>query len=340
MLVSLAWCLMVPFLAATPAAQASPPTPEEVMRLPNDIAARLQRDIAAVSRSPERRVELLVDFISSQGGMGFRYQAQPTLHVSDTVRQTQGNCLSFTLLFISMARSLGLDVYPREVRVPASWRQDAGVIFDIGHVNVGVSTPTNRKTVDFEPDFLLSQRLAAPYRGRRISDERALAHFYNNRAAELLSAGDAVAAREWAGQALALEPDFGPAHNTLGVAERRLGRIDPARRRFLEALDLSDDYDSSSALFNLILLERAAGQPEAAQRHVLALRERRRDDPWFQWAIGRFFDDLGEPAAPLNFMPAPLSRNFSCPRRSGEIELAPPTAAPGLRRKLDKFSRP
>ncbi len=280
-------------------AEASPPGPEEVMKLPDELHERLQREVAAVAQSPERRVDLLVDFISGEGGLGFRYRALPTLDVAGTIEQAQGNCLSFTLLFLSMARALGLEAYPREVRVPSAWQRNADLIFDVGHVNVGVATPASRKTVDFEPDFLLSQRLAAPYRGQRISDQRALAHFYNNRAAELLAENDPAAAREWVAQALALDPEFGPARNTAGVVERRLGYRDRARQHFRHALETSDDI--SSPLFNLIALERAVGRWAEAEVHARQLEALRLNDPWFQWAIGRFYDDLGEPARAAQF---------------------------------------
>ncbi|MDP1165902.1 transglutaminase domain-containing protein, partial [Klebsiella pneumoniae] len=79
--------------------------------------------------------------------------------VSETFDQARGNCLSFTLLFISAARALGIEAHAREVRVPLAWRQDEDLIFDVRHVNVGVDTPGSRKTVDFDPDFLRSQRL-------------------------------------------------------------------------------------------------------------------------------------------------------------------------------------
>jgi len=64
--------------------------------------------------------------------------------------------------------------------VPAAWRENADLIAGIGYVKVGIDAPGLRRTVDFESDYLLAQRLAAPCRGRRISDEPALAHFCNS----------------------------------------------------------------------------------------------------------------------------------------------------------------
>ena len=278
--------------AAWHPAGAAPPAPDEVLRLPPSWLERLESEIAEGAQNPARRVDRLVEFIATDGGLGFRYRATPTTDVAETIERGQGNCLSFTLLFISAARALGIDAYPREVQVPASWREDAGLITDVGHVNVGIDAPGLRRTVDFEPDYSLSQRLAAPYRGRRISDERALAHFYNNRAAELLAAGDPEAAAAWAAQAIELDAGFAAAWNTAGVVERRLGRPDRARDRFLAALDVADD--PASTLFNLVRLERDEGRSDAAAAYARRLEALRPDDPWFLWSLGRFYESLDE----------------------------------------------
>jgi tetratricopeptide (TPR) repeat protein len=273
-------------------AEVSPPAPAEVLRLPPSWVERLEREVAGVAQSPERRAELLVDFISTEGDPGFRYRATPTTGVAETIAEGRGNCLSFTLLFISAARAIGIDAYPREVRVPAAWRENADLLVDIGHVNVGIDAPGLRRTVDFESDYLLAQRLAAPYRGRRISDERALAHFYNNRAAELLAAGKAETAAAWVAQAIELDPSFSAALNTAGVIERRLGQPHVARERFLAAIDVA--ADPSSALFNLIRLERTEGRAAAAAAYARQLESLRPDDPWFLWSLGRFYESLDE----------------------------------------------
>lgn len=281
------------------AAGAAPLAPEEVMRLPTGFVERLEHEVAAGAQSPARRVDRLVEFISTNGGLGFRYRAAPTTDVAGTVSAGEGNCLSFTLLFISAARALGIDAYPREVRIPSAWREEAGLIVDIGHVNVGIDAPGLRRTVDFEPDFSLSQRLAAPYRGRRISDERALAHFYNNRAAELLAAGEPETAAVWVARAIELDAGFAAALNTAGVIERRLGQPERARARFRAALELA--ADTAPALFNLIRLERDEGRPEAAAMYARRLEALRPDDPWFLWSLGRFYESLGEPGPAAEF---------------------------------------
>lgn len=273
-------------------ALAEPPAPEQVMSVPPALAERIEQEVVARASNPAMRLDLLVDFMFSSSGLGFEYQATPTRDATATFASGRGNCLSFTLLFMAMAREAGLEVYPREVQVPPNNRREANLVFDIGHVNIGVDTPSRRAIVDFEPDFLLAQRLARSYRGRRISTDRALAHFYNNRAAELLAQGRLPAARAWAEQALALAPDFVAALNTRGVIERRIGDLRQAERHFLTALD--HDAEARNALFNLVGLYRATGDRKAMEARQAQLESLAPDDPYFQWDIGRYYEDLGE----------------------------------------------
>ncbi len=269
-----------------------PPSPDQVLAVPLALTSQTRHIIGAQAQSPERRLELLIDFVSEPEQLGFRYAANATHTVAETFARREGNCLSFTLLFLGLARELGLATHAREVRVPPAWQDDGSTLFDVGHVNVGVDTPGRHRTVDFDPDLLRSQRLAAPWRGRPISDQRALAHYYNNRAAELLAAGHGRLARPWLQLALELDPEFDPAWNTLGVVERRFGDLDQARRYFEQARTL--EPESISVLFNLIALAEEMGQLDRAQRYRDQLHALHPDDPWFQWQLGRGLERLGQ----------------------------------------------
>lgn len=273
---------------------APPPEPHEIMAVPPGTLERLEVRIGRLARSPERRLDLLIDFISQESGLNLTYRSVPTLDISATINEGRGNCLSFTLLFISLARALGLDVHAREVDLPPEWSTSSadGLIFRIGHVNVGVTTPSRHATVDFEPDPMLSRRLAAPWRGRPISDERALAHFYNNRAAELISENRLTLADQWVVRAIELDPGFAAAWNTRGVIARRLEQFETARAAFVQALDLQPG--DASILFNLIGIELQLGQEASASRYSARLESLHPNDPYFHWTVGRHHERLGQ----------------------------------------------
>ena len=262
-----------------------PPTPEAVMAVPEALADRARAAVSVAEHDDSRRLDRLVNLFHDDAELGFEYAAHPTRDVAGTYAARRGNCLAFTLAFISVARTVGFDAYPREVRVPDQWRRVGTSVLSVGHVNAGVDIPTRSAIVDFEPDLMQAHRLAQPYRGRRISDERALAHFYNNRAAELMLAGNPVEARAWVEQALALDSSFSPAWITRGILARRAGRLEVAERAFVTALDHDDR--SASALFNLVSLLRDLGRREEMMRYGNRLAALDPDDPYLLWALGR-----------------------------------------------------
>jgi tetratricopeptide (TPR) repeat protein len=251
--------LTVLLLAGPARAEWPPVDPWSILELPATLAERIEQEIAKSGRGPEARFEQLVEFMHQDDGVDFRYRASPTASLDKVYRDGQGNCLSFTLMFVSLARFLGLEAQAREVRIRPSLESGDELEKLVTHVNVAVRLPGREAIVDFEPDFLRAQRLASPFRGRSISDDRALAHFHNNRAVELLGLGLTEQAAAWIQQALALDPEFIPALNTRGVIERRLGQFEQARASFEQAMAL-DPHDRLAA-HNLARLQVQIGAP-------------------------------------------------------------------------------
>lgn len=268
------------------------PTPDEVMRIPPELAELLDERVVKATINSETRLKLLVNFMFSRDGLAFEYAGPPTRNVAETYEARKGNCLSFTLLFIALARAAGLDVHAREVHAPLTWRREENTVFRIGHINAGVRIPDQFVTVDFEPDLFLAHRLAKAPRSRNVTDERALAHFYNNRGAELLAAGEPAEARAHLELALELEPRFSPALNSLGVLERRMGNIEEAERLFLAAL--ARDRKNTNTLLNLVGLYRSAGNQAALETYQARLESIRPRDPYFQYELGQAFEEIGD----------------------------------------------
>jgi tetratricopeptide (TPR) repeat protein len=269
-----------------------PPAPDDVMRLPDSLAEQLHEQVYRRGTNADRRLDLLARYMFSSNGLGFSYIVEPTRDVAGTYAAGRGNCLSFTLLFLAMADAVGIRAEPREVQVPINWRRDGESLYESGHVNVRVDTGQRRAVVDFEPDPIMSHRLSMTRRGQTISRERALAHFYNNRAAELLAQGQTELARIWSEQALALAPEFAAALNNRGVIEGRLGQVQTARHFYDRALMV--EPDNGNTLFNLYELHRRNNQPEQAEEVLGRLENLRSRDPYLHWSLGRNFEEIGE----------------------------------------------
>lgn len=292
-------CLCAWLLAMSGIAGANPPPePHELLVLPHPVLERLQSEVIERGRGSERRLELLIDLLFDDDGLALRYAFEPTLTAAEAIAAGHGNCLSFTLLFLALAEAAGIEAQARELALATDWRRDGNALFEAGHINVQVRTERRRLIVDFAPDPV--ETSAATIRGARlIPIERLQAHFYSNRSAELLAAGDAGAAREWNQMALSLEPELIGALNNRGVIESRLGRPDLAEEFYRRALAV--DADNVNALFNLLNLYQRDGrtaQAGAIRAHLETLNPR---DPYFQWALGVQFESDGDFRQALGF---------------------------------------
>jgi len=266
---------------AAPVAVASVPTPEQVLAIPAPLRQMLQTRVIARHSSREQRLQALAEMIFGAQALDLQYDPTATYTLTEIWQKRQANCLAFTLLFATLAREAGIQARVQEVDRVVSWYQDQeqGVVYSVGHVNVGIMVDGRGGTVDLDRNILYDRRGPHP-----ISLDRALAHFYNNRGAERMTAGDKVGARAFFTAALARAPDFAPTWNNLGVLDSREGHVAGARAAFENALRLDGREDS--ALINASVLYRRLGLVTQAQALEQRLKAVQRDDPFAQYMAG------------------------------------------------------
>ncbi|WP_242107953.1 tetratricopeptide repeat protein [Luteimonas aquatica] len=252
------------------------PSPQQIMAVPPELLAQLHENVTSKSYSREKRMKLLVEFVFSKRGMGLEYDASVTRTVAETFRDRKGNCLSFTLLFVALAREAGITAYVQEVGQALSWYQENNTLYNAGHVNVGIEFGTDKGTIDLDRNILISR--GGP---KRISDKRALSHFYNNRGSELMEDGRIADAKAHLDTALAYDPGFSPAWNNLGVLRARDGQRALAERDYLAALRRDTSY--APALSNLVNLYRAAGDQARTDQYMRKLQRAQYGDPFYQF---------------------------------------------------------
>lgn len=272
----IAWNALI-LLAASAAA---PPTvvtaPDQIMQIPPALQQQLQHNVIEPSHSPQQRLQRLVALIFQPEGLGLRYDPTATLTVAETFRERQANCLSFTLLFVALARQAGLNARVQEVGQVVTWHEDQGVIYIAGHVNVGLRVDDREGAVDLDSHVLYDRRGPKP-----IPDQRALAHFYNNRGAELMAANDEVGAREHFQKALQMDPRFVSTWNNLGVLDARQGDLVAAKGDFDQALSITPG--NAPALSNATSLYRRMGDDRHADQLAMRLRRVQRRDPFYHF---------------------------------------------------------
>lgn len=288
-------------LLATTALEPVPPTAPlevppaaEVMRIPPELQAQLQARVIRPANSPEQRLQRLVELVFQPDGLALQYDPEATLSVGEVWRQRRANCLSFSLLFVSLAREIGVEARLQEVGQVVTWYQDRGLLFNAGHVNVGMRVQGRHATLDLDRNVLYDRR--GP---RAISDQRALAHFYNNLGADRLAAHDPALARRYFEASLRMEPRFVPAWNNLGVLDSRGGDNVAATRDFDRALEIDRNHPSAlsnaSALF-IRLDDTARAAP--LQKRLAQVRKR---DPLYQFMRGTEAEHAGDYALAVRY---------------------------------------
>jgi Flp pilus assembly protein TadD len=286
------WVLVAALALPVPVAvpEAVPPTPGQVMAVPPPLQAQLQAEVIDPARGDLDRLQRLVRFMDDgERGLGLQYREDATRTVAEAYLDRQANCVTYTLVFLALARLAGLEAYPQEIEEILSWQQLGDIVYRSNHVNVRVRVGRRHYLVDVGGDSVIARRPA-----KRISMQRALAQYYNNRAVVLLSEQRMPAALAHAAIALELDPDYPTTWSNTGVLRLRSGDRSGAERAYLTALRL--DPDNASALFNLVGLYQRSGDRgrEALLRKRLEKVEQK--DPFHHFLLAVEYEKRGDGA--------------------------------------------
>ena len=266
---------------------ATPPATGHLLQVPEALRQQLHARVRP-NPDPTRRLQALADFLLKPEGLGLRYRHDATLSVSEAYARREGNCLTFTLVTVALARELGLQAYGQDADA-VSWYQEGGSIYRTLHVNAGVRIEGRRFSIDLASNQAITREPPRP-----IDDARLLAHFYSNRAAELLAQGAVMPALAHARRALAIDPRHAAAHSNAGVISARLGQTDLAERAYLTALAIEPDH--AGALFNLgeLYARERRGSLASDIRARLARAQQR--DPFHHFLLGLQREAAGDAA--------------------------------------------
>jgi len=224
----------------------------------------------AGSVGPLKRLRILQTALFDREHFDFEYDSLLTLSGQQAFAQRRGNCMAFTALFISLARSLGIPTVLVSVqKVPDVQRVDGLVIVN-RHVVAGYRGPNELNLFDF---YVTSS--APPIHQRIISDVRASAMHHTNSGGAALRAGDLVEARRHFDLSVRLAPEWAPGWVNLGVVNYREGRTAEALTAYAKALEA--EPSNSSALTNIAGIHRDQGHDEAARTAMIAAARKTRN---------------------------------------------------------------
>lgn len=206
--------------------------------------------------------------------LDFDYDPMVTLPADEAFRAGRGNCLTFSGMFVAMARDAGLNAWYQEVVVPPEWSAVDETLLVSKHVNAVVTEWGSRYVID------VSRRKQTPLQQtRRMSDEEALAQFYNNLGAEALVAHDLPRAHAYFSKALEERPGLAYVWSNLGVVFRRNQQTADAILAYNASIDL--DPEHTVALNNLHTLYTEEGKLEAAAVIAEQVERNRRNNPYY-----------------------------------------------------------
>ena len=255
---------------------ASPSVDEKVrnaLALPASLRQALMESAYDRNAPQREQIQKLIDFMLGEGGLALRYQEQPTYGIAESYSRRRVNCLSFTLMFVALARASGM-----RARVQASdvvqeaWAAD-DLVFRAAHVNAVVEGDFGSYVIDVGWRNVVAER--SP---RVINDRQAVALLHNNLAMEHLAGSDLAGARTEIETALALDPRNAMLWSNAGIVERQSGHPDEAERSYLRALSLAGR--NITALGNLVLLYEANGSQDKVLQYKERLQRAQERDPF------------------------------------------------------------
>jgi len=207
---------------------------------------------------PLDRLHRLQRSLFDASAFPFRYENRGTFTAAEAFHLRQGNCLSFTNLFVTLGRSLGIPVTTALVRRAKGGERDGDLIIVNNHVVAAMRIGTGWEYYDFDTrhEHLISKP-------EPLDDMWVTGLFLNNRGADELRASHPEIALRLFEDAAKLAPTFAPAWGNVGVARRRLGDATGALEAYRQALAIS--ADDPTILGNLAALYSSLGKETEAE---------------------------------------------------------------------------
>ena len=283
---------------------------KDVFALSDEMKHYLSVDIAPQLRSKGAR-QGLIDAIAMSGQLKLDYDAIMTRNASEAFAARSGNCLSLVIMTAAFAKALELPVKYQSVYADETVSRSGNVQFFIGHVNLTLGerliyvgpgrTINDMMTIDFLPPQEI-RGLST----RVIGEESIVAMFMNNRAAEVLVQGHLDDAYWWARGAIAQDPRFLSAYNTLGIVYQRHGELIEAEKTF--AYILEREPGNTRVMSNLQRLLVEMGRAEEAKLLAIQLEKLEPNPPFSYFNLGMKALREGNPEAARNMFAKEVDR--------------------------------
>lgn len=270
------------------AAYQMPENPTELLRFDDEMRAYFGKRIDRHT-DLESKIDQVVAAILSERGLHFTYEEDGLYDVREAFRRRRGNCVTFSLLVVAVAREYRIAAEFNEVPIRPRWSRTGGLVLESRHLNVLVENGGVRYEIDLKR---FDDLRIAPSASRTVSDERAFAGMYSNVGVYRLAAGDRAGALRLLELATKIEPEFAPAWANLGGVHLLAGDNESARHCYEQAL--AAEPGTMAAISALAWMYRDSGRLDEAkwmERTATRYRER---NPYYLLSAAREAFDQGK----------------------------------------------
>jgi tetratricopeptide (TPR) repeat protein len=293
----------------------------DILAIDHEIRSMLDDTVAKIS-APVLRLEALNEILIRT----LRYDSVDDRYGIKTAQETfdtgTGNCLSFSNLFVAMARYVGLNAEFQEIPTLPNWTREGEVLFFTRHIGASVDiykpydhvielhtsreaelvvwSSSSRSRYILHPSGL--DRYAPelnPYSARPIPDHRAFAQYYSNIGSRHLVEGNRAEAFRYYVKAIKTDPQSSFAWSNLGVLYTKNRQFEAAEAAYLQGFGVTRGLKDTSVLTimnNMASLYDRIGDTEKAafyEKQVASFREK---NPYFKYAaaITAYYDAFYE----------------------------------------------
>ncbi|MDB5973143.1 MAG: hypothetical protein JWQ90_5593 [Hydrocarboniphaga sp.] len=252
--------------------------PQQLLEISEEMR-QFTRQATVTGKNEGEKIRLLVEALHADDGLALRYDATATLTPQDAFAQRRANCMTHTLLFIALARDIGIDARFNHVEIPPIWdmRGDHVVLYRHINARIGASQSLFR-IVDLTPE-----EYDPAYRQWTITDTEAAAQFFNNRAVDLQAQGQAREGLRYQLRAIELDPEQSFLWSNLGHLYLGIGNVRAAEISIRTALKL--DPDSLSAYGTATRIYEALGEHQRALNYRRQAEYLQRRNPYYHYQL-------------------------------------------------------
>lgn len=256
------------------------PSHRQLFELPEFINTIIDERIAPL-RNKEARLKALLDLVYRADALNLQYSNDITRTPIEAIASRQGNCVSLSFTFAAMARRAGLKVYFMESMDPGRWKQIGENYALERHMSLYLPI-RNKKTKGYHVDFQYAE--PDQLRHKRMSDARAIADYYSNRAIENLVDNNSALALSYSIKAIEADRSYDASWLNYGLIQRRSGNLDEAIRAYNTALKLNPR--NLSVYNNLVVVYQQLGDHKKEQQLLKKVKRHREKNPLYLFSLG------------------------------------------------------